>query len=77
MEEGHQGFENIKSIYINSKKYNILIMEDYLPVIGDVDGDITIKFGDDVIKEIKNIQGFYKHSHNEFALLIKRKGKDA
>ena len=77
MEDGHEGFDNIKSIYVESKKYNILIMEDYLPVIGDIDGNIVIKYGTNEIREIKNIQGFFKHSHNEFSLLIKRKGQNA
>ena len=70
IENGYESFENIKSIRIVSKKFNILIMEDYLPVIGEVDGNVSLTF-DDETKEIENITGYFKHSHNEFELLIK------
>ena len=73
MEEGHEGFDNVKQIKILSSKYNIVIMEDYLPVIGEVDGDVQFVFENEV-REIKNVQGYYKHSHNDFELLIKRRG---
>lgn len=70
IDKGNQSFDNVKSIRILSSKYNILIMEDYLPVIGEVDGSVTISF-DDHQEEFKNIIAYYKHSKNEFELLIK------
>lgn len=76
IENGHTAFDNVKGIKIVSKDYNILIMEDYLPVIGEVNGDVSIILEDDV-KEYKNINGFYKHSKNNFILLIKGKASNA
>ena len=35
--------ENIRLIRIVSSNYNLLIMKDYLPIIGYLDGSITIE----------------------------------
>lgn len=70
MKDGYSEYKNVRAIKIISDKYNILIMEDYLPVIGEIKGNVSIVF-DDKVEEIPNIRGFYKHSHNEFELLIK------
>lgn len=70
LENGFEYFENVNSIKIVSKGYNLLIMEDYLPVIGEIDGEVIIyhRRGE---KSFKNIKAYYKHSHNLFKLLIK------
>lgn len=70
IENGDIHFDNVKSIRILSKKYNILIMEDYLPVIGEVDGSVSIAL-EDHSEDFNNIVAYYKHSKNEFELLIK------
>ena len=70
IENGFDLMEGLTAIKIVSKKYNILIMEDYLPVIGKVEGSLSF-VGDGINKTIENVEGFYKHSHNEFELLIK------
>lgn len=70
IENGDIHFDNVKSIRIVSSKYNILIMEDYLPVIGEVDGTVYIST-DEKTEEFSNIVAYYKHSKNEFELLIK------
>ena len=70
IENGHVQFENVKAVRIISDKYNILIMEDFLPVIGEVKGNVSIVL-DDSTEEFNNITGYYKHSHNQFELLIK------
>lgn len=70
IEEGDIHFENVKAIRILSSKYNILIMEDYLPVIGEVNGSVQIAL-EDKTEIFNNIVAYYKHSKNEFNLLIK------
>lgn len=70
IDEGNKSYKNVKAIRIVSDKYNILIMEDYLPVIGEIDGSVNIVLNDHT-EEFKNIKGFFKHSHNQFDLLIK------
>ena len=68
--DGYVYFEDIKAIIVKSSRYNIMIMEDYLPVIGEIIGDVTF-VGRDYRKEFSQIKGFYVHKNNEFELLIK------
>jgi len=63
-------YENIKIIRITSKDYNLLIMKDYLPILGEVEGDIDIK-SDTVDLSFKSIKAFYMNSNNVFNLMIK------
>ena len=39
---GYQIYYNVKLIRIVSKKYNLLIMVDYMPIVGELDGEIEI-----------------------------------
>lgn len=64
-----QVYKNVKFIRILSKKYNLLIMRDYLPVIGEISGNVEI-VGDDESK-LENIKGYYIHKNDEFNLIIK------
>ena len=67
---GMRVYDNIKIIRIISKDYNLLIMKDYLPIIGEIEGSVDIK--NDVVNEsFKNIKAFYMNSNNEFNLMIK------
>jgi len=68
-DEGMKSFENIRMIRVVSSDHNLLIMEDFMPVIGKIDGTIEIVFGDDIVP-YKNIRGFYMHKKNQFYLLI-------
>ena len=42
LEHGLVEYENVKFIRIVSKDYNLLIMEDYMPIIGEIDGSVSI-----------------------------------
>ena len=67
---GMRVYDNIKIIRITSKDYNLLIMKDYLPIIGEIEGSVDIK--NDVVNEsFKNIKAFYMNSDNVFNLMIK------
>ena len=70
IKDGYYETDNLKLIRILSKDYNLAIMEDYLPIIGEVEGNVLLK-GDNFEKRYDNINGFYKCSHNEFELIIK------
>lgn len=70
MVHGLREYENITIIRIISKDYNLLIMKDYLPIIGEIEGSVDIK--NDIINEsFKNIKAFYMNSENVFNLMIK------
>lgn len=68
--EGFRTFEQVDMVRIKSEKYTLLIMDDYMPVIGRIDGDVQIVRGDQVCS-LESVHGFYTHKKNEFELLIK------
>lgn len=70
MDHGLREYENIKIIRIISKDYNLLIMKDYLPIIGEIEGSVDIK-NDKVDLSFKDIKAFYMNSENVFNLMIK------
>ena len=70
IENGLREYKDIKIIRIISKDYNLLIMKDYLPIIGEIDGSVDIK-NDEVNLSFKDIKAFYMNSNNEFNLMIK------
>ena len=70
MAHGLREYEKIKIIRIISKDYNLLIMKDYLPIIGEIEGSVDIK-NDEVDLSFKNIKAFYMNSDNVFNLMIK------
>ena len=70
IQKGLKTYENVSIIKIKSKKYNLSIMEDYLPVIGEIDGNVEIISIDNFVK-LTNIIGYYMLKHNEFKLFIK------
>ncbi|MBO4375871.1 MAG: hypothetical protein IKY04_03495 [Lachnospiraceae bacterium] len=68
-ENGMQNYDDIRMIRVTSKDYNILIMEDYMPIIGEIAGSIEMVTASDVIR-FEPIHGFYMHKKNCFYLLI-------
>ena len=69
LKHGLVEYENVKFIKIVSKDYNLLIMKDYMPIIGEIDGDVSIN-GENVDLDYKQIKAYYIHKNNEFNLLI-------
>ncbi len=60
--------DNVKVIRVKDEKYNLLIMRDYWPVIGEINGDVYLD--GDTEHTFENIKGFYMLSHNVFRLII-------
>ena len=60
-------YDDVKFIKIKSKKYNLIIMRDYLPIIGEIQGSIEIGREDGNIK-IEKVKGYFMHKHNKFNL---------
>ena len=63
-------YDDVKFIKIKSKDYNLLIMQDYLPIIGQIEGNIKIELADKVV-EFDNINGYFMNKKNQFNLFIK------
>ena len=70
MQDGLVEYENVEFIRIISQKYTLLIMKDYLPIIGEIKGKVEMQSKNGSIK-IENITAYYMHKHNEFNLFIK------
>ena len=70
LESGLIEYEHIKVIRIISKDYNLLVMQDYLPMLGEIDGSVDIK-NEEIEINYKNIKAFYMNSGNVFNLMIK------
>lgn len=64
--------EDVKVIRILSDDYNLLIMKNYTPIIGEINGSVL--FEKEETTKYENITGFYSLSHNIFHLIIKGKG---
>ena len=69
MEKGLSEYDDVKTIRIVSKNYNLLIMKDYMPIIGEIVGSVDIK-GETTDLSYKNIKGFYMNNKNVFNLMI-------
>lgn len=63
-------YENVKFIKIKSKHYNLIIMKDYLPIIGEIEGNVRIELLKDSVI-LKNIKGYFMNKKNQFNLFIK------
>lgn len=60
-------YDDVKFIKIKSSEYNLIIMRDYLPIIGEVKGSIQIgREKEDV--NMEKVQGYFMHKHNKFNL---------
>lgn len=70
LNKGLVEYEHIKIVRILSKDYNLLIMQDYLPIIGEIEGDIDIK-NEELNLTYNNIEAFYVNSNNVFNLMIR------
>ena len=70
MAHGLREYDNITIVRIISKDYILLIMRDYLPIIGEIEGSVDIK-NVSVNLSFKDIKAFYMNSENVFNLMIK------
>lgn len=60
-------YSDVNFIKIVSDKYNLIIMKDYLPIIGEISGTIEIGRKNENIT-MKNVRGYFMHKHNKFNL---------
>lgn len=67
---GLEVYENIKIIRVKSDDYNLLIMPDYISLLGEVKGSIEFE-GENIKKVFDNIDAYYINSKNEFSLVIR------
>ena len=71
-----ESFDDISIIRIKSKEYTLLIMPDYMPTIGQLEGSLSI-VGPNIDKTWENIMGYYVIRKNTFELIVKDTYKHA
>lgn len=70
LEHGLKEYDEVTYIRIVSGDYNLLIMQDYMPIMGEINGSVSIN-GKDVSLDLNDINAYYIHRDNEFNLMIK------
>lgn len=73
--EGLTELDHVDFIRIKSERYNLLIMEDYMPTLGRIDGDVTIE-ADGMTCRWEGIHGFYMHQQNLFRLMLEEEREE-
>lgn len=68
-ERGLTKYENVYAVRIHSKNYVLLIMEDYSPTLGQVDGNVSFLVDDQEVV-FKGLKGCFKHQDNEFTMIV-------
>ncbi|MBR2408198.1 MAG: hypothetical protein IKB07_04505 [Lachnospiraceae bacterium] len=71
---GFTVYHDVKMIRLKGKGINLLIMADYMPTVGEIDGDVELVREDSFegsIVSLKQISGFFVVKNNVFKLLIK------
>ena len=71
MAHGLVEYEDVKTIRIISRDYNLLIMKDYLPIIGEIEGNVDIKSEKEEVN-LKNIKAFYMFIHKNISFFHKK-----
>lgn len=51
-------YNGVKMVRLNSRKYNLLIMADYLSTLGEIQGDVIIVTPEEEIR-LEGIRGYY------------------
>ncbi len=69
LKKGLRKLEDVSAIRIKSKDYNLLILKDYIAIMGRINGDFSIEVNDDII-EYKDVDAYYVNSNNEFNVII-------
>ncbi len=69
LETGLTTYKDCEYIRITDEKYNLLVMLDYTPIIGEVNGKIDIMYNG---KEIhyEGVKASFMNSNNVFNLMI-------
>ena len=67
--DGRQTINEVTAIRIKSKDYNLLILKDYLAIVGEIEGDIERETVDGKTLYEK-VKAYYLNNSNVFNLLI-------
>ena len=66
---GIREIKKVQAVRIQSKDYVLLIMDDYAPTLGEIDGRMAV-LTEDNEELFDSVKGFYRLKDNEFTLVI-------
>ena len=69
LETGLTTYKDCEYIRITDEKYNLLVMLDYTPIIGEVNGKIDIMYNGQEIHYV-GVNSSFMNSNNVFNLMI-------
>ena len=69
LETGLTTYKDCEYIRITDEKYNLLVMLDYTPIIGEVNGKIDIMYNGQEI-QYEGVKASFMNSNNVFNLMI-------
>lgn len=67
---GYEVYHDVHMIRLKDKRSNLLMMVDYMPTLGEMDGELEIVTENGVVK-LENVRGFFCIKNNVFKLLLK------
>lgn len=86
-EQGYVSYHNVKMIRLKGHDLNLLIMADYMPTLGEIDGRVELLMEEIPLRKgqkgevesvvLENVSGFFVVKNNIFKLLLKEESHDA
>lgn len=70
LKKGLEVLEAVKAIRIKSDTYNLLILKDYLPIIGEIRGSFEVETETNTLS-MEQVQAYYVNQNNIFEIIIK------
>lgn len=71
---GFTVYQDVKMIRLKGEQLNLLIMADYMPTVGEINGKVELVredgFGGEVVS-MEGVSGFFVVKNNVFKLLLK------
>jgi hypothetical protein len=75
LKDGLQVITGVCIVRVRSKESRLLIMEDYMSIIGEIDGGVDF-IGKDFVRTLDKVKGFFCHEHNVFFFLLRESDKE-
>lgn len=69
LQKGLEEYDDVNAIRIKSSDYNLLILKDYLPIMGKLEGDFEFEVKDNKVV-LNNIIAYYVNENNVFNIII-------
>lgn len=70
---GLEEYEHVSFVRLVSRRYNLLIMADYLPIIGELEGSVFFRT-EEKEHARERLKGYFMHKNNEFSLMLEEEG---